>query len=74
MEEWTKRVIKEFWAQGDLERLHGLPVGPGRDRSTANVPLGQQFFIKVLANISAIFVFPGLSAARPSGSGPSLYM
>ncbi|GAB5359959.1 hypothetical protein AAMO2058_000586500 [Amorphochlora amoebiformis] len=26
------------------------------------------------ANISAIFVFPGLSAARPSGSGPSLYI
>ncbi|GAB5365565.1 hypothetical protein AAMO2058_001069400 [Amorphochlora amoebiformis] len=50
MEEWTKRVIKEFWAQGDLERLHGLPVGPGRDRSTANVPLGQQFFIKVLVS------------------------
>jgi len=43
-----RRVISEFWRQGDLERIHGLPVGPGRDRQTANVPLGQQFFNKVL--------------------------
>lgn len=50
MKEWCKRVITEFWRQGDLERIHGLPVGPGRDRSTANVPLGQQFFIKVLVS------------------------
>jgi len=47
MKEWCRRVISEFWRQGDLERIHGLPVGPGRDRQTANVPLGQQFFNKV---------------------------
>jgi len=50
MKEWCTRVISEFWKQGDLERIHGIPVGPGRDRATANVPLGQQFFIKVLVS------------------------
>jgi len=50
MKEWTRRVIKEFWSQGDKERENGLQIGPGRDRNTANVPLGQQFFIKVLVS------------------------
>jgi len=45
-----RRVIKEFWSQGDKERENGLQIGPGRDRNTANVPLGQQFFIKVLVS------------------------
>ena len=50
MKKWTRRVITEFWNQGDLERKRGLQVGPGRDRATANVPLGQHFFIKVLVS------------------------
>ncbi len=50
MTTWAHRIVKEFWRQGDLEKVHMLPVGPGNDRNGANVPLGQQFFIRVLVS------------------------
>ncbi|GAB5358035.1 hypothetical protein AAMO2058_000424200 [Amorphochlora amoebiformis] len=50
MLEWSGRINQEFWKQGDLEKIHSLPVGPGHDRTNSNVPLGQQFFIKVLVS------------------------
>ena len=31
--EWTDRVLDEFFAQGDLERARGLPIGMGFDKT-----------------------------------------
>ena len=33
--EWTDRVLVEFFAQGDLERERGLPIGMGFDKTKA---------------------------------------
>uniref|UniRef100_A0A7S3YUK2 Phosphodiesterase n=1 Tax=Lotharella globosa TaxID=91324 RepID=A0A7S3YUK2_9EUKA len=47
MHKWTSRVLEEFWTQGDMEKDHGLSVGPGNDRAKAkDMPLGQCFFIE----------------------------
>jgi len=48
MLQWASRINQEFFKQGDLEQIFSLPVGPGNDRNSANIPLGQQFFIKVI--------------------------
>jgi len=47
---FSKRVLKEFWAQGDVERRLGLEVSPLCDRvSGANsVPQGQLGFINFI--------------------------
>lgn len=44
---WTRRVLAEFWAQGDTERELGLEVSPLCDRMAgmASVPKGQLGFI-----------------------------
>ena len=34
--EWSERVAKEFFAQGDAERKLGLPVSANMDRETTN--------------------------------------
>jgi hypothetical protein len=41
---WTSRVLEEFFAQGDQEKLLGLPVSQGMDRETVNIPKGQLGF------------------------------
>ena len=38
---WTSRVVKEFFAQGDLEAELKLPVTPFMDRTTAILPKQQ---------------------------------
>jgi len=40
---WTRRVLTEFWAQGDEEKRLGLEISPLCDRSTgiSTVPQGQ---------------------------------
>mmetsp|Transcript_16176 Transcript_16176/g.37156 ORF Transcript_16176/g.37156 Transcript_16176/m.37156 type:complete len:612 (-) Transcript_16176:122-1957(-) len=40
---WTRRVLMEFWAQGDEEKRLGLEISPLCDRSTgiSSVPQGQ---------------------------------
>merc|ERR1712232_546570 len=40
---WTRRVLEEFWVQGDEERRRGLAVSPLCDREAgmASVPKGQ---------------------------------
>merc|ERR1719478_1671596 len=42
---WTDRVLQEFFAQGDLEKELGLPVGMLNDRATQNIARGQIGFI-----------------------------
>ena len=33
---WSDRISEEFFAQGDQEALHGLPVSPGYDRASTS--------------------------------------
>jgi len=44
---WTRRVLAEFWAQGDEERRLGLEVSPlcDREQGMSNVAKGQLGFI-----------------------------
>jgi hypothetical protein len=35
--EWTKRVLEEFWIQGDQERDQGLKISYLCDRYTTNM-------------------------------------
>eukprot|EP00050_Salpingoeca_kvevrii_P006839 m.292047 g.292047 ORF g.292047 m.292047 type:complete len:616 (+) comp12558_c0_seq1:297-2144(+) len=44
-EEWTNRVIEEFWREGDDERRRGLPIGLMNDRSKIVIPNSQVGFI-----------------------------
>mmetsp|Transcript_63894 Transcript_63894/g.103418 ORF Transcript_63894/g.103418 Transcript_63894/m.103418 type:complete len:526 (-) Transcript_63894:149-1726(-) len=48
--EWSRRVLMEFWAQGDEERRLGLEVSPLCDRAggMAAVPQGQLGFISFI--------------------------
>jgi len=43
--EWTRRVVEEFWQQGDAEKAHGLKVSPMMDREKAAVDAQQFGFI-----------------------------
>eukprot|EP00727_Mastigamoeba_balamuthi_P013984 m51a1_g9208 putative 3 5 -cyclic nucleotide phosphodiesterase family protein (801) ;mRNA; r:7530-10619 len=43
---WARRVMDEFFAQGDAERALGLRVSPFMDRATADTPKCQLAFIK----------------------------
>ena len=51
-DEWNssqhRRVLNEFWAQGDREREMGIAVGPLNDRTSAQISKGQVGFIGVL--------------------------
>lgn len=42
---WTKKLIEEWYKQGDRERALNLPVSPMMDRHKPNVPRGQVGFI-----------------------------
>ena len=42
---WTDLVLKEFFAQGDLEKKSNLPISFLCDRSTTNIPKSQIGFI-----------------------------
>lgn len=44
-EEWSNRVMEEFWRQGDLEKKMSLPVSYLCDRTCVNVPGSQIGFI-----------------------------
>lgn len=46
---WGLRVMKEFWAQGKLEKQHAFPVGPLNDPEKVNLNQAQAGFIKFAA-------------------------
>jgi len=46
--QWTKRVMTEFFMQGDLEASIGLPISAMMNRETTLVPQVQMGFIKAL--------------------------
>mmetsp|Transcript_42214 Transcript_42214/g.57396 ORF Transcript_42214/g.57396 Transcript_42214/m.57396 type:complete len:82 (+) Transcript_42214:193-438(+) len=45
---WTDLLFLEFFAQGDLERNRGLPIGQMLDRNTTNVARCQIGFLDVI--------------------------
>ena len=45
---WAGLVLKEFWAQGDQERIHGMEIGYMMDRYSINVAKSQLGFIDVI--------------------------
>ena len=47
---WTQRVMQEFWAQGDQERVRGLDVSYMMDRYSLNVAKSQIGFIDVIVS------------------------
>jgi hypothetical protein len=61
-EKWTNLLMKEFWAQGDLEKEFNLPISFNCDRFNTNVPKGQIGFL----NSIIIPTFQLLSQIFPS--------
>jgi hypothetical protein len=45
-EKWCRRVVEEFYTQGDLEKKLGLPVSMYCDRETTDISKSQAGFIK----------------------------
>ena len=43
---WIDKVMKEFWAQGDKEKLMKLPISFLCDRETTKIPNSQLGFIE----------------------------
>ena len=43
---WGKRVMREYWAQGEREKRRNLPIGPLNDRSKVDFYGAQGWFIE----------------------------
>jgi len=46
--EWTNRVTKEFYMQGDAEKKNKMPLSPNMDRKNSDLPKSQVGFISFL--------------------------
>lgn len=46
--EWTDRILREYWNQGDQEKEKGLPISYLMDRCTVNTAKSQMGFINIL--------------------------
>eukprot|EP00727_Mastigamoeba_balamuthi_P013991 m51a1_g9214 putative 3 5 -cyclic nucleotide phosphodiesterase family protein (893) ;mRNA; r:32947-36309 len=55
---WARRVMDEFFAQGDAERALGLRVSPFMDRATADTPKCQLAFIKFVVRPMMELIVP----------------
>merc|ERR1719265_2444803 len=64
--EWSYRVLAEFFAQGDEEKVLGLPVSPLCERKGYNIVGNQGFFIDFLCR--ELFTSLGRMAA-PNSAG-----
>ncbi|MBI4084005.1 MAG: 3',5'-cyclic nucleotide phosphodiesterase [Candidatus Lambdaproteobacteria bacterium] len=62
---WGRRVMHEFWAQGDNEKRRRLPVGPLNDREKVDMSTAQVGFIK----FAAMRLFELLSVVEPALTG-----
>lgn len=64
-QQWTDRIMEEYWQQGDKEKALGLDISPMCDRHNANVAKSQVRFSNIstwLAVTSLITLFPSLIA------------
>ena len=43
---WSKRVLEEFFQQGDMEKAQGLPLSPLMDRANTALAPSQINFIE----------------------------
>ena len=61
-QKWVKRIMEEFWDQGDKELEQGLPISPMCDRRTTNVSKAQMgfidFVVKPIFLVWSDLVFP----------------
>lgn len=64
--EWSYRVLAEFFAQGDEEKVLGLPVSPLCERKGYNIVGNQGFFIDCLCR--ELFTFLG-RMCKPDSPG-----
>eukprot|EP00727_Mastigamoeba_balamuthi_P013993 m51a1_g9216 putative 3 -cyclic-nucleotide phosphodiesterase rega (808) ;mRNA; f:50535-53703 len=55
---WARRVMDEFFAQGDAERALGLRVSPFMDRATADTPKCQLALIKFVVRPMMELILP----------------
>jgi len=47
-EVWARRVLEEFWQQGDKEKDLGIPISPLCDRATTDFDMSQVNFVKFI--------------------------
>eukprot|EP00727_Mastigamoeba_balamuthi_P013561 m51a1_g8828 putative 3 -cyclic-nucleotide phosphodiesterase rega (871) ;mRNA; r:385428-388463 len=47
---WARRVMEEFWRQGDIERERGMAVSPFMDRDTTDMAKCQAAFIQYVVS------------------------
>lgn len=74
--EWTDRLMKEFYDQGDEEKQLGLPISDFMDRTKPSVPKLQVLFMKNLLNslcnaYSQAGFMPGIIIADNTYDGSS---
>lgn len=43
---WGRRVLREYWAQGRLEKQRDMPLGPLNDPDKVNFHMAQAWFIE----------------------------
>ena len=46
---WSRRIIEEFYHQGDMEKEKNIPITPNCDR-TSNVSKSQEGFLKYIVS------------------------
>ena len=69
---WCDLLFVEFFAQGDLEKVHDFPVSQFYDRKTTNIAKSQIGFINFIikpAYTTVIKVFPNLSHLEAACEG-----
>uniref|UniRef100_A0A1I7Z0K2 Phosphodiesterase n=1 Tax=Steinernema glaseri TaxID=37863 RepID=A0A1I7Z0K2_9BILA len=71
--QWTKRIVAEFFEQGDDERKRGITVSPFMNRDDPCIPKLQDSFIAHMVNPLAIALHEaGLLPILPGLSEPEL--
>ncbi|KAK0395917.1 hypothetical protein QR680_001485 [Steinernema hermaphroditum] len=71
--QWTKRIVAEFFEQGDDERRRGITVSPYMNREEPSIPKLQDSFISHMVNPLAIALQEaGLLPILPGLSEPEL--
>ena len=51
---WTYLLFEEYFAQGDLELEHGMPVSFLCDRDTTTIPMTQPIYVREV--VTPLFV------------------
>lgn len=72
---WAAQVLMEFFAQGDAEKEHGLPVSAGFDRASVSLEMSQinfaDFIVQPLFS-AMVTIFPVRGDCPPAATQPRL--